>query len=409
MNNNLLHLVGFFLFSFSLFGQGNLNQGLVGYFPFDGNANDLSPLAIHGINNNAVLTPGYKNNPDSAYLFNGIDAYIDYSTNNRSIDDSLTISVWVKTTMSNIGWIIGKYDWTIDRGYAIQIENGHPFISGRNGSGLIISTHYQNSTVLVNDGQWHHLLGVIEGNVWKMYVDCVLDTTAFGTAPLPNLTCNEPLSIGRYPLGTGTFGYNYFQGSIDEVRIYNRALIPIEIDSLCQVGFNNSTVAPVPTIDDTVLCQNETFSITIPDAPGTVYWASPADSVIATGNTLTLSPDSTVEIFVFRENKGLYSDTVSFLVTVVNCDDILFPNIITPNGDGINDVLLFKIPETTCFEVEIYNRWGGLIYTMSMPGESWDGTVNNKAMPAGVYFYIVNYCIGGSDPVYKRNTLTIVR
>ena len=71
------------------------------------------------------------------------------------------------------------------------------------------------------------------------------------------------------------------------------------------------------------------------------------------------------------------------------------PSIITPNGDGIND--LFVIP---CFlddtnypnsQISIFNRWGDEVYRSEIPyRNTWDGTFNGENLPAGTYFYIVN-------------------
>jgi len=72
------------------------------------------------------------------------------------------------------------------------------------------------------------------------------------------------------------------------------------------------------------------------------------------------------------------------------------PNIITPNGDGINDV--FTVPcllnrdEFPDSQVLIFNRWGDEVFRSSTPYlNNWDGTFNGEELPADTYFYVVNF------------------
>ncbi len=223
----------------SIYGQVNLSNGLVGYFPLSGNTDDLSPTNIDGISYNTTLSTGIENNANTAYHFNGTNAYVNCSSDNRDIIDTLSISVWIKTTSNSYEWIVGKYDWTIDRGFALAVDaNNLVSFLGRDNGGVYIST---NSTTIVNDGNWHHVVGQIYGNTWKLWVDCNLEDSTITNATNPNLTNNEPLTIGNFHMGEANGNHNYFNGSIDEVRIYNRALSANERDVLCNniLGVSN--------------------------------------------------------------------------------------------------------------------------------------------------------------------------
>lgn len=190
-------IILFFLLWANVFAQVNLNNGLVGYFPLDGNSNDQSPTAINGVVNNAILANGKNNNANGAYFFNGINSYVDCTSNNRNITNTIVVSAWVKTTSTNYQWVVGKYDWTIDRGFHLFINNGHPVLAGRNGSGVYTSTNYPNPLNLVDDGNWHFLVGIIDGNTWSLYVDCVLDNQVASFSSTPDLTNNLPLTVGN--------------------------------------------------------------------------------------------------------------------------------------------------------------------------------------------------------------------
>jgi len=74
--------------------------------------------------------------------------------------------------------------------------------------------------------------------------------------------------------------------------------------------------------------------------------------------------------------------------------EILIPTVFTPNGDGKNDVLYFTIGGATCFHVDMYNRWGQLVYESGDLYGGWDGKIRQTGALAsdGVYYYIINYC-----------------
>ncbi|MDY6395827.1 MAG: gliding motility-associated C-terminal domain-containing protein, partial [Bacteroidales bacterium] len=84
-------------------------------------------------------------------------------------------------------------------------------------------------------------------------------------------------------------------------------------------------------------------------------------------------------------------DTISKLITIIN-DNIMFPTVITPNGDGINDVFaIHNLIDGQAFpdnELAIYNRYGKRIYfvqDLRNPEDFWDPDKTNS--PTGTYFY----------------------
>ncbi len=78
--------------------------------------------------------------------------------------------------------------------------------------------------------------------------------------------------------------------------------------------------------------------------------------------------------------------------------DPIFPNVFTPNGDGLNETfgLPPKIPKDyfSKFSMKLYNRWGTLLYETTETDQPWDGTFEGNSMAEGVYFYIVNLTDG---------------
>jgi gliding motility-associated-like protein len=77
------------------------------------------------------------------------------------------------------------------------------------------------------------------------------------------------------------------------------------------------------------------------------------------------------------------------LVTVLKKPGV--PNTFSPNGDGIHDRWEIKYLDTyPGATVEIYNRYGQLVFKSTGYTKSWDGTYNGKPVPVGTYYYIVN-------------------
>ena len=95
----------------------------------------------------------------------------------------------------------------------------------------------------------------------------------------------------------------------------------------------------------------------------------------------------------------------TFNVSVIACDTEI-PNVFSPNGDSMND--FFRIPGIEGFpnsKLEIYNRWGNVIYQSNDYGGGWDGRINNEPVADGTYYYILRR----SDGENYHGALTITR
>lgn len=93
------------------------------------------------------------------------------------------------------------------------------------------------------------------------------------------------------------------------------------------------------------------------------------------------------------------------------CDyPVYIPNSFTPNHDGLNDV--FKLPELNdqhLLYLNIYNRYGNLIFTTKDAGKGWDGTVNNYLQPTGTYIYLTAYKDFAGKPHTLKGTIVLLR
>ncbi len=71
--------------------------------------------------------------------------------------------------------------------------------------------------------------------------------------------------------------------------------------------------------------------------------------------------------------------------------DFFVTNVITPNGDGRNDVFSVNSKNLIDLHVEIYDRWGLKVYMYDGVNGLWDGTSFGVALGSGVYYYVVKY------------------
>ncbi|MBD3638731.1 MAG: T9SS type A sorting domain-containing protein [Crocinitomicaceae bacterium] len=216
------------LLAITSYTQINLDSGLVAHYAFEGNGNDSSPNAFHGAVSNVTYSVGVYGAPNSSALFNGSDSsYIDCGPDNRGISDTIAISAFIRTTFNGIGDVVSKYDPGNDRGYHLQLSLGKIRFAGRDGGGNYRSTGFSLSTI--NDSLWHHVLGVVRGNTWLLYIDCSLEGAQSNATVGPDISSNAELGIGKDVFGNAKF----LDCEVDEVRIYNRELWPDEMDSLC--------------------------------------------------------------------------------------------------------------------------------------------------------------------------------
>lgn len=123
----------------------------------------------------------------------------------------------------------------------------------------------------------------------------------------------------------------------------------------------------------------------------------------------TTMPEDSATYVVSITDAGGCTTVDSMTVFVANnVEFINAVNMITPNGDGKNDVLEFRgLNKFNLNSLKVYNRWGDLVYqkvNYQLDAERWDGTKNGQPLPAGNYFYVLSLRSGEI-----KQTLTIVR
>ncbi len=94
------------------------------------------------------------------------------------------------------------------------------------------------------------------------------------------------------------------------------------------------------------------------------------------------------------------------LIETDNIDCIIIPTVISPNNDGSNDQWIIQgLDIYPNAQIEIYNRWGSLLFSSNSYQNDWDGMRNGKQLPAGVYYYVVSV----DEETTYTGSLTIMR
>ena len=208
--------------------------------PLEGEESNLTSAKDYsGYNNNGSIildgagvgltwnrTGGYDGG--GSYEFDGIDDYI--AINDQDMfdfeDENFTISLWMKSdadaSISTAMRIIGKGRVGSDIGYDVYYQPSNDRIGFGDVSGSVYV-----SSLSVNDGNWHHIaVRYMQGNYYEIYYDGVNQTIS-GSGTLNGFDATSaPLTIGTRIYGTPVHLYN---GSVDEVRIFNYTLTPEEI------------------------------------------------------------------------------------------------------------------------------------------------------------------------------------
>jgi len=215
-------------------------NGLVAYYPLNGNANDESGNALHGVVHGAVSCADRFNQAYKAYQFDG-NTYIEVLDNSKlDILNNLSICAWYRYGGKSTDWgrIIGKAwnsfnDPWIAYGF-VQDNNSLDnqkisFVVGLSNS---TDTGVGNSTTVFKTGVWHHICGIFDsdGKKISIYIDGKNEgATAITITHLAN-------TVGNFRIGRDEKSGQGIIGAVDDVRIYNRVLKPSEVEALYHEG-----------------------------------------------------------------------------------------------------------------------------------------------------------------------------
>jgi Concanavalin A-like lectin/glucanases superfamily/Secretion system C-terminal sorting domain len=290
MKNRLLSLV---LLLFTAFGVGGQvpsyvpTNGLVGYWPFNGNANDES-----GNGNNGTVIGGVSNTTDrfgeanAAYLFNGIDGYIDVPSLNSLAYTPITYSAWVIINSYFPSSFGHKFRSIIGRNTTFITENGViGFYADNNVAGGV----YDNTFLMWRGGgnsgnaaysasipplnTWLHVVYTQNSNGdWRWYQNGIL-TNSSSFIDLQN-------DFNYFRIGGCNHDGGYlWNDKLDDIGIWNRALTADEVLAL----YNGCNLTPQVVTGNTTPSAFSNSTYTCNNNAGSTYAWTVSNGVIASG------------------------------------------------------------------------------------------------------------------------------
>ena len=158
-----------------------------------------------------------------------------------------------------------------------------------------------------------------------------------------------------------------------------------------------------------------TFTPTSLPSDATVVWEFD-DNTSSTQNVpqhvFTAPGSYSVELTVTAQGCVVSSSTLVIVTAPApaTTSTISIPNVFSPNGDRVNDLLLMTTANITSVEVLIFNRWGQQVNELNRIGEHWDGRSNSgELVSEGTYFYVLS--AQGADGVSHSLTghITVLR
>jgi hypothetical protein len=277
-------------------------NGLLSYYPFNGNGNDLSPFNNHLTNNGATPTADRFGNANAAYDFDGISSFLtrtnpSYTFNSTS---TFTVSFWYKrVNTASLGIPImhattasGNFVWIFQLA-SLYMQFG----TNKQGSAWIWAQSTTTTDV------WTHIAMVYNAGQMTLYKDNVAAATGtFNHTAVSSTTL--PLLIGK------GVGGSHFYGQIDDIGIWNRALSQCEINDLYT---SSTTLTGLSAGPDQYACNGS--QITLSATGATTYIWTPN---IVNGSTFSPTISQNYTVTGFDANGCSSWDQVAVIAQNVN-------------------------------------------------------------------------------------------
>lgn len=372
-------------------------------------------------------------------------SYVRFTTDDTSLCEN-SLDLMVQNAAGNVEWSTGETSSSITVNktdtYWVTIENGfclssdtidvdfspdlvdlgqdtvicQPFDVFALGDGLV---SYDWST-----GDTTHSVWVTETmTLWVSVSDgeCVdkdtikikLERLAFDSGSL--YVCDED-SVNVVAPGPASASYEWSTGSFDReatIRSTGAYWVRVNTDHCVHLDTVNVTFLEHPEFSlgpDRTMCLGETLSLPADVPEGAFYWST-GDS----GAVITVSDSGFLWAAVDQFGCVGY-DTIN--INMRNLDPLEFAmmaNIITPNGDGLNDEFKLKIEDETLvynYHLIIYDRWGIRVFETDQLSEHWKGDLlNGKPAYQGTYFYMMNCnTVCSERPIVEiKDNVTLLR
>lgn len=212
--------------------------GLVAHYPFEGNAEDATPYANHGVAGGDVsyITADHGGPAGMAVKFDGDRDSILAPNGVQLISDYTSVAFWIRVDDQNLqdaeAYVLDFGHW--DERWKISLPQHLKIVWTTNSNNtqfpVFISDMDSGDGNEMVKGFWWHVVMTHDGEDDKIYVNGLLANTKPAAGKLNNTA--RPLGMGGNPIEGG----QYFNGALDELKIYNKALTATEVENLFNSG-----------------------------------------------------------------------------------------------------------------------------------------------------------------------------
>lgn len=225
--------------------SGDITTGLVGWWKFDeGSGSTAADSSVTGLTGNLVNSPSWVTGKIGPYAlsFNGSTNYVRMTSTPSSFDfanTTFTVSAWFKSSSAATGIIIAKGASASGPGWYIRINEGsagHVRALTKQTTGGVAAGRPSAGSGYI-DGNWHQVAAVIRtdtttlgNNIINIYMDGVLDNGTADAQVSPYVVSTDDISVGARAVPSAPAAF--LNGSVDDVRIYNRGLTALDIAAL---------------------------------------------------------------------------------------------------------------------------------------------------------------------------------
>lgn len=287
--NTMAFLTCILALGINVHAQSFVTNGLVAYYPLDGNANDASGNGNNGVVYGAVPATDRFGANGGCFSFDGSGQYISAAADKLPTTNR-TISLWFKANRADnspgfLGYggsycgdsfFFGLYHWGVEA-----------YVVSTHCDAYTLVAPYTNAPV----NAWHHWAVVTDEAGTRLYLDCELIASREGVTE--TYVAGTELGLGTISSPNGHTPYTdanvgYLDGYLDEVRIYNRAFSQAEIQQLCD--FDSWCPAASIRVSEVEVCwpsrPNRLYQVDYRSEFTTNLWRPLFTNIVGTGQTM---------------------------------------------------------------------------------------------------------------------------
>lgn len=334
-------------------------NGLIGWWPFNGNANDESGTGNHGTITDVTLVNDRFGQSNKAYSFNGTSSYIEVLHNSTQVLSSeVSFSFWINppdyTTNNNQTRIpLGKKRTLSTFGIGFETVDGigsccGPQFFANNNVGSS-SLNYEDSVPLVTSS-WTHLVGTYDGITLKLYKNAVLLGTATGVLNLSSTIQN--LYFGKEGSAAPA---NHFLGLIDDIGFWNRALTQQEVTNLYNAFICSNNTDITPQLYSLPKGATATFTATTSDSNPTYVWQADLGQGFQTLQSRGNYVVNNSSLSLSNVQLSAHQQSIRVISIAANCIDTSNVSTINIFDTCITNVIVYDTLLTTVTDTLIIN------------------------------------------------------